>query len=152
MRRLKNGITSLPSPRPKLKMSDPSRKKVRFSGKNSGKRVRLVRRASTSVSAKSVLTEPDATRFGPMRCLTSRLASAVTIEFASGAGMPPPPVTAGRTRKPRPEVEVGQIGEQSGATRLRQLPVAGGARPPIGLLPPLDPALDVEVPAASGLP
>ena len=42
------------------KMSAPSRKNVRFSGKKSGKRVRLVRRVSTSVSAKSVLTVSDA--------------------------------------------------------------------------------------------
>jgi hypothetical protein len=41
-----------------------SRKKSRFSGKNSGKRVRLMRRSSTSVSAKSVLTVKLAVRFG----------------------------------------------------------------------------------------
>ena len=72
-RRLKNGMTSSSSPRPKEKMSAPSRKNVRFSGKNSGKRVRLVRRVSTSVSAKSVLTVSDASRLAPRRCVTSRL-------------------------------------------------------------------------------
>ena len=39
----------------KLKVSEPSRKNIRFSGKNSGNRVRLMRRSSTSVSAKSML-------------------------------------------------------------------------------------------------
>ena len=42
-------------------------------GKNSGKRVRFVRRVSTSVSAKSVLTVSEATTFAPSRCVTSRL-------------------------------------------------------------------------------
>ena len=42
-------------------------KKVRFSGKNSGNLVRFVRRVSTSVSAKSVLTVADASTFAPMR-------------------------------------------------------------------------------------
>ncbi len=39
----------------KLKFSEPSRKNILFSGKNIGKRVRLIRRSSTSVSAKSML-------------------------------------------------------------------------------------------------
>ena len=77
MRRLKNGIMSLPRPSPKLKMSEPSRKNVRVSGKKSGKRVRFVRRVSTSDSAKSVLTESDDTRFEPTRCVMSTLASPV---------------------------------------------------------------------------
>jgi len=49
-----------PSPMPKSKRSDPSRKNARFSSKKSGNRVRLVRRVSTSVSAKSVFTLPMA--------------------------------------------------------------------------------------------
>ena len=73
MRRLKNGMTSWSRPRPNAKMSAPSRKNVRFSGKKSGNRVRLVRRVSTSVSAKSVLTVSEASRFAPSRCVTSRL-------------------------------------------------------------------------------
>ena len=40
---------------PKSKIKASCRKKSRFSGKNSGKRVRLIWRSSTSVSAKSVL-------------------------------------------------------------------------------------------------
>jgi hypothetical protein len=55
MRRLKKGKRlSPPRPTPKEKISAASRKNVRFSGKKSGKRVRLVWRASTSVSGKSV--------------------------------------------------------------------------------------------------
>ena len=42
MRRLKYGIMSLLTTGPNWKMSTPSRKNVRFSGKNSGKRVRFV--------------------------------------------------------------------------------------------------------------
>ena len=41
-----------------------SRKKSRFSGKNSGKRVRLICRSSTSVCAKSVFTVRLAVRLG----------------------------------------------------------------------------------------
>ena len=55
IRRLKKGIIFRLRPKPNSKMSAPSRKKARFSGKKSGKRVRLVCRVSTSVSAKSVL-------------------------------------------------------------------------------------------------
>ena len=60
-------------------MSSPSRKNVRFSGKNSGNRVRFVRRVSTSVSAKSVLTVPDASTFGaePLGHVEARLKLAV---------------------------------------------------------------------------
>ena len=43
-RRLQNGITSGAMPGPKSKMSVFSRKNHRFSGKNSGKRLTLVRR------------------------------------------------------------------------------------------------------------
>ena len=50
----------------KSKKVAPSRKNPRFSGKNNGKRVRLTRRVSTSVSAKSVLTVPTARRLGVM--------------------------------------------------------------------------------------
>ena len=74
MRRLKKGIKSSSRPSPKSKMSAPSRKNVRFSGKNNGKRVRLTRRASTSVSAKSVFAVSDASVLAPTRCVTSRLA------------------------------------------------------------------------------
>ena len=48
---------------------------MRFSGKNSGNRVRFVRRVSTSVSAKSVLTVTDASTFAPdaLRHVEARL-------------------------------------------------------------------------------
>jgi hypothetical protein len=66
MRRLKNGIRSLPRSA-NWKIGASCRKKSRFSGKKSGKRVRLMRRWSTSVSAKSVLMvraapSPDVSR------------------------------------------------------------------------------------------
>ena len=50
---------------------------MRFSGKNSGKRVRLVCWESTSVSAKSVFTVSEARALVPSRCVTSRLGSSV---------------------------------------------------------------------------
>jgi len=53
IRRLKKGVKL--TLELKLKTSEPSRKNIRFSGKKSGKRVRLMRRSSTSVSAKSIL-------------------------------------------------------------------------------------------------
>ena len=89
-------------------MSEPSRKNVRFSGKNSGKRVRLVRRVSTSVSAKSVLTVSDPRRFEPMRWVTSRLGWKEPSTSAPGAGMPPPVVTAGLTISPTPRSKSGR--------------------------------------------
>ena len=61
MRRLKKGVAS---PEGNEKKLAPSRKNSRFSGKNNGKRVRLVRRWSTSVSAKSVLMVKFALRAG----------------------------------------------------------------------------------------
>jgi hypothetical protein len=67
IRRLKYGMTSSSSLRPKEKMSWPSRKNVRLSGKNSGKRVRFICRASTSVSAKSVFTVAEPMTFAPIR-------------------------------------------------------------------------------------
>ena len=66
-------------------MSAPSRKNVRFSGKNSGKRVRFVRRVSTSVSAKSVLTVSEPSRFEPSRWVTSRLGSSDVVGAARPA-------------------------------------------------------------------
>ena len=74
-------------------MSDPSRKNVRFSGKNSGKRVRLVWRASTSVSAKSVFTETDALTIGPETLPRRRdWRRTGSSTAAPAAGMPPPPM------------------------------------------------------------
>ena len=103
MRRLKYGITSWFSPRPNAKMSSPSRKNVRFSGKNSGNRVRFVRRVSTSVSAKSVLTvqRRDDVRAEALRDVEARLKLAVDV--VRSPGMPPPVVTAGRTVSPGPD-------------------------------------------------
>ena len=88
-------------------MSEPSRKNVRFSGKNNGKRVRFVRRVSTSVSAKSVLTVSEPRRLEPRRCVTSRLGWNEPSTSASGAGTPPPVVTAGRTVRPTPRSNSG---------------------------------------------
>jgi hypothetical protein len=53
MRREKNASAS---PVGNSKKLDPSRKNSRFSGNRNGKRVRFIRRSSTSVSAKSVST------------------------------------------------------------------------------------------------
>ncbi len=108
-------------------MSAPSRKKVRFSGKNSSKRVRLVCRVSTSVSAKSVFTDADARRFGPETLRD--VEAGVRVVLGRRTGRPArrrPDTTAGRTRQADAEVEVGQIGQQSGAAHLRQLEVARG--------------------------
>ncbi len=60
----------------------PSRKKARFSGKNSGKRVRLIWRASASVSAKSVFTVTEALRFGVRFLKTSRPACSLPSLFS----------------------------------------------------------------------
>ena len=89
-------------------MSEPSRKNVRFSGKNSGKRVRFVWRVSTSVSAKSVLSVADASRLAPSRCVTSRLTSFVADRSAPGAGISVPAVTDGRTLTPMPSSKSGR--------------------------------------------
>lgn len=76
MRRLKNGYTSAPAGGmppgtsgpvlAKLNTPASSRKNARFSGKSSEKRVRLIWRASTSVSPKSVLNVPASLRLGVM--------------------------------------------------------------------------------------
>jgi hypothetical protein len=91
-----------------MKMSAASRKKVRFSGKKSGKRVRFARRASTSVSAKSVLTVIEASAFEPRRFVTSRLGSRVPSAGASGEGSLKPPTSDGRTLRPRPRSKSGR--------------------------------------------
>src|SRR5262249_28064523 len=44
------------------------------------------------------------------------------------------------------QVEHGQAGEETGAARLEDAEVLARARPPVGLLEPLDSALDVEAP------
>jgi hypothetical protein len=82
-------------------------KKVRFSGKKRGKRVRFVRRASTSVSAKSVLTVIEASAFVASRCVASRLGSRVPSAGSSGEGSLKPPTTDGRTLSPRPRSKRG---------------------------------------------
>ena len=107
MRRLKKGRTSSPVPGPKSKMSAPCRKNVRFSGKTIGKRVRLVRRVSTSVSAKSVFTVSAASAFAPRVCVTSRLASRSSRRMACGPGTPVAAVTDGRTLNPSPSANGG---------------------------------------------
>jgi hypothetical protein len=109
MRRLKKGTSvSVPMPLPNWKMSAPCRKKVRFSGKNSGKRVRFVWRLSTSVSAKSVLTVREASTFEPRRCVTSRLGSSVPSVAAPGAGFWKPPTIDGRRPRPSPRSNSGR--------------------------------------------
>jgi hypothetical protein len=107
MRRLKNGITSRLTVGPNCNMSEPSRKKDRFSGKNNGKRVRFVWRVSTSVSAKSVFIVSEAVTFDPIRCVTSRLGRNFASAAADGAGTPPPVVTLGRRSRPRPSAKSG---------------------------------------------
>ena len=107
MRRVKNGTRPSPRPRPNWKMSAPWRKNVRFSGKNRGKRVRLVWRVSTSVSAKSVLMLRAAVRFGPRRFVTSRLGSKIPRVEASGATFSKPPTSDGRTPSPSPRSNAG---------------------------------------------
>ena len=66
MLREKNGRPFWVRP-PNSKTSESSRKKSRFSGKNSEKRVRLTCRSSTSVAEKSVLTVSAAPSEGVMR-------------------------------------------------------------------------------------
>ena len=150
IRRLKYGSTSWSRPRPNVKMSSPSRKNVRFSGKNSGNRVRLVRRVSTSVSAKSVFTVSDASPFGPSRCVTSRLGWNSPSTDAPAAGS----AAAGRDRRPdrQPptQAERRQAAQQPRAAGLRDLVLPPGKRPAVRLEQALDPALDVEVPLAAG--
>src|SRR2546430_11148881 len=60
-----------PRLRPKTYWFAPSKKKERFSGKNSGKRVRLIWRVSTSVSAKSVFAVNTVTNCGVIFQVTS---------------------------------------------------------------------------------
>ncbi len=80
---------------------------MRFSGKKSGKRVRLVCRLSTSVSAKSVFTVSEARRFEPSRFVTSRLGSATKSVRAPGAGLSKPVTNEGRTERPQPRSKRG---------------------------------------------
>ena len=108
IRRLKNGRTSALVPGAKSKMSAPCRKKVRFSGKNSGNRVRLVRRVSTSVSAKSVLTVSDASAFAPISCVASRLTAASPTAAAPRPATLKPVTSEGRTLNPRPSAKSGR--------------------------------------------
>src|SRR5216110_1509092 len=60
-----------PRLRPKTYWFAPSRKKERFSGKKRGKRVRLICRVSTSVSAKSVFAVNTVTSCGVTFHVTS---------------------------------------------------------------------------------
>ena len=69
IRRVKNRSTAWGVPAEKMPAF--SRKKGRFSGKNSGKRVRLVRCSSTSTCAKSVLYVRSRVRLGVTPYLTS---------------------------------------------------------------------------------
>ena len=97
MRRVKNGIRSVPPASPATSNTPaPSRKNVRFSGKNSGNRVRLTWRMSASVSAKSVLTVIDALRFGVRFLKTSR----PPVNCPSPSSRPPD--MYGRTSRPWP--------------------------------------------------
>ena len=107
IRREKKGISARLEPRPNSKMSDPSRKKARFSGKKRGKRVRFVCRTSTSVSAKSVLTVNDAIAPAPTSCVTSRLASPLLLQGAPLARKPEAPTTEGVTLRPSPRSKRG---------------------------------------------
>ncbi len=98
MERLKNGMRSgfwLPRPATSYTPA-PSRKNVRFSGKRSSKRVRLIWRASTSVSAKSVLTVREAVRLEVMLLKTSRPGLKLPLLFSS------PAETNGLMSRPRP--------------------------------------------------
>ncbi|HEU5169946.1 MAG TPA: hypothetical protein VFU46_05385, partial [Gemmatimonadales bacterium] len=107
--RLKKGTTSTcrSTVKAKSKMSDPSRKKPRFSGKKSGNRVRLVRRASTSVSAKSVFRVTEARVFAPSRWLRSPLTSRRVLRASAGSGCSTPLTSAGRTVRPSPYTNAG---------------------------------------------
>jgi hypothetical protein len=60
MRRLKNGITSWFQAQAKVENVAAFQEEGALLGKNNGKRVKFVRRVSTSVSAKSVLKVSDA--------------------------------------------------------------------------------------------
>ena len=108
MRRLQNGMTSGAMPGPKSKISVPSRKNDRFSGKKRLKRLTLVRRSSTSVSAKSVFTVRKASVLAPIRWVASRLPATVVSAPAAGAGTPLAMVSAGRTLRPRSRLKAGR--------------------------------------------
>ncbi len=129
-------------------MSLPSRKKVRFSSKNNGKRVRLVRRVSTSVSAKSVFTVSDESRFAPSRCVTSRLGWNLPSIVGSGLGNAAAPGDRRPDGQADAEIECGEIREHAGAAGLRDLILSRRKRPARRLEAVLNAALHVQVPFA----
>ena len=127
-------------------MSAASRKKVRFSGKKSGKRVRLVCRASTSVSAKSVFTVSEARALVPSRCVTSRLGSRMPSVERLRRRVLEASDEGGAHAEAQPEIEAGKPGEQARLARLEDRVVLPRARPAVRLLQSLDAPLDVEAP------
>jgi hypothetical protein len=87
------------SPAPNSKMSEPSRKKVRFSGKKISKRVRLICRTSTSVSAKSVFTVNAASSStSPLRHVQGDVG--IEVGFLPGPAMRWPRTRADRQAGP----------------------------------------------------
>ena len=128
-------------------MSAPSRKNVRFSGKEQRK-PREVRAPRVDLGFGEVGVDRHRrqhVRAEPLRHVEARLELAVDVG-ADGAGMPPPVVTAGRTLSPSPRSKSGRSGQQPGAAGLRHLILARRRRPAIGFEQALDAALHVEVP------
>ena len=121
---------------------------MRVSGKNSGKRVRFVR-ARVDFRFREVGVDRERrheVRAEALRDVEADVACAVD-RVARGR------IDAATARHRRPHRKTAtlrqrrQIGDEAGAARLRQLPVAPRACPSIGFLQPLDAPLDVEVPA-----
>ena len=96
IRRLKKGSTLSSLVAATSNTPAPSRKNARFSGKNSGNRVRLIWRSSASVSAKSVLTVTDAFMFGVRFLKMSRPACSLLSPVSR------PPERYGRMSRPSP--------------------------------------------------
>ena len=105
---------------------------MRFSGKKSGKRVRLVCRVSTSVSAKSVLTVSEASAFAPSRWVTSRLGSSVpSVERVRRRVRRSRPPAPGARSRPRPRSKSGRPVSEARPARL-EAPCSPGAGSPSG--------------------
>ncbi len=117
-------------PRAKPKMPRPSRKNSRFSGKNSGKRVRLTWRSSTSTCAKSVFQVKSAVRFWVMPYLTSMPTSPLRSLSSTGdavRSVVTPPMAYGLTSRVR---------LTGGGSRPTRDPAADTRKMPAAPLPP----------------
>ena len=148
MRRLKNGITS--SFEAEAERKDVAAlEKERALLREEQREARQVRAARVDFGLGEVGVDGqrgEHVRAEPLRDVEARLKLAVDVGVRRGNA------AAGRDRRTHgqadAEIEVRQIGEQAGAAGLRDLVLARRERPAIGLEPPLNAALHVEVPLA----